>query len=100
MVLTNHTTALMLAAGMTWRDGGGAFPTRDRANDEGTLDTMTVLLARGLDINAVNDAGRRRCTAPCSVGRLSSSGSCSPRREARCEERAGPDAARCGAEPS
>jgi ankyrin repeat protein len=57
MVLTNHTTALMLAAGMTWRDGGGAFPTRDRATDEGTLDTMTVLLARGLDINAVNDAG-------------------------------------------
>ena len=57
MVLANHTTALMLAAGMTWRDGGGAFPTRDRATDEGTLETMKLLLARGLDINAVNDAG-------------------------------------------
>ena len=56
-MLPNHTTALMLAAGMTWRDGGGAFPTRDRATDEGTLDTMTLLLARGADVNAVNDAG-------------------------------------------
>jgi ankyrin repeat protein len=55
--LANHTTAVMLAAGMTWRDGGGAFPTRDRATDERTLDTLGLLLAHGVDINAVNDAG-------------------------------------------
>jgi ankyrin repeat protein len=57
LVLANRTTALMLAAGMTWRDGGGAFPTRDRATDAGSLATIDLLLARGVDINAVNDAG-------------------------------------------
>jgi ankyrin len=57
IVLANHTTALMLAAGMTWRDGGGAFPTRDRATVEGTLETLDLLLSRGADVNAVNDAG-------------------------------------------
>jgi ankyrin repeat protein len=55
--LKNHTNALMLAAGMTWRDGGGAFPTRDRGPEQGAIDALTLLLARGADINAVNDAG-------------------------------------------
>jgi ankyrin repeat protein len=56
-MVANHTTALMFAAGLTWRDGGGAFPTRDRASDEGAIAAMELLLARGADINAVNDAG-------------------------------------------
>jgi ankyrin repeat protein len=57
-VLRNHTTALMIAAGMTWRDGGGALPTRDRGTDQGAVDAIELLLAApGADINAVNDAG-------------------------------------------
>jgi ankyrin repeat protein len=56
-VLRDHTTALMIAAGMTWRDGGGAFPTRDRGTDSGAVDAIELLLAHGADINAVNDAG-------------------------------------------
>jgi ankyrin repeat protein len=57
VVTRNHTTALMIAAGMTWRDGGGAFPTRDRGTDEGAVDAIELLLAHGVDINAVNDGG-------------------------------------------
>ncbi len=56
-LLTNHTNALMLAAGLTWRDGGGAFPTRDRGTEAGAIDAITLLMADGLDVNAVNDAG-------------------------------------------
>jgi uncharacterized protein len=57
IVLRNHTTALMIAAGLTWRDGGGAFPTRDRGTDEGSVEALELLLAHGAEINAVNDAG-------------------------------------------
>jgi ankyrin repeat protein len=57
IMLRNHTTALMIAAGLTWRDGGGAFPTRDRGTDEGAVEALELLLAHGADINAVNDAG-------------------------------------------
>ena len=55
--LQNHTTALMIAAGVSWRDGGGAFPTRDRGTETGAIESIKMLMARGLDINAVNDAG-------------------------------------------
>ena len=55
--LKNHTTPLMLAAGTGWRDGGGAFPTRDRATEEGTIAAIDLCLSRGADINATNDAG-------------------------------------------
>jgi len=55
--LQNHTTALMIAAGLSWRDGGGAFPTRDRGTEAGAIESIKMLMARGVDINAVNDAG-------------------------------------------
>jgi ankyrin repeat protein len=55
--LPNHTTALMIAAGLSWRDGGGAFPTRDRGPEAGAIESIRMLMARGVDINSVNDAG-------------------------------------------
>jgi hypothetical protein len=55
--LQNHTTALMIAAGLSWRDGGGAFPTRDRGTEAGAIESIKMLMARGVDINAVDDAG-------------------------------------------
>jgi ankyrin repeat protein len=55
--LKNHATALMIAAGLSWRDGGGAFPTRDRGNEANAIEAITMLMARGVDINAVSDAG-------------------------------------------
>jgi ankyrin repeat protein len=55
--LKNHGNALMIAAGLSWRDGGGAFPTRDRGTEADAIEAIKMLMARGLDINAVNDAG-------------------------------------------
>ncbi|MEO8257891.1 MAG: ankyrin repeat domain-containing protein [Acidobacteriota bacterium] len=55
--LKNRTTAAMLAAGTGWRDGGGAFPTRDRSTDEGAIAAIALCLSLGADINAANDAG-------------------------------------------
>ena len=55
--LANHATALMIAAGLSWRDGGGALPTRDRGTEAGAIESIRMLMARGVDINAVNDAG-------------------------------------------
>ncbi len=55
--LRNGSTALMLAAGLTWRDGGGAFPTRDRGTEANAIEAITMLLAHGVDVDAVNNAG-------------------------------------------
>jgi len=55
--LRNHSTILMLAAGLTWRDGGGAFPTRDRGTEANAVEAIAMLMARGVNIDAVNDAG-------------------------------------------
>lgn len=55
--LRNRSTALMLAAGLTWRDGGGAFPTRDRGTEANAIEAITMLMAHGVDVDAVNDAG-------------------------------------------
>ncbi len=53
----NHTTAMMLAAGQGWRDGNAAIPTRDRGTADDAKVAMQMLLDRGADINAANDAG-------------------------------------------
>jgi uncharacterized protein len=50
----NHTTALMLAAGLG--RGTGAFTT-DFATEADLLDAVKVLVAAGADVNAVSDAG-------------------------------------------
>ncbi len=57
----NHTTALMVAAGLGWRDG---FPTkppfvaiRDSGTDQGAIEAIKICLEHGADVNAVNDDG-------------------------------------------
>jgi ankyrin repeat protein len=53
----NGTNALMLAAGLGWRDGNAAIPTRDRGTEAEAIDAITLCLDQGLDINATNDRG-------------------------------------------
>jgi len=55
--LPNGTTTLMLAAGLGWRDGSPAAPSYDQGPPEEALQTIELLLARGLDINATNTNG-------------------------------------------
>jgi ankyrin repeat protein len=55
IVQKNHTTALMLAAGLG--RGQGVF-AKDYATDREMLQAVKVLVARGVDVNAVNDNGQ------------------------------------------
>ena len=55
IVQKNHTTALMLAAGLG--RGQGVF-AKDYATDREMLAAVKVLVARGVDVNAVNDNGQ------------------------------------------
>ena len=55
IVQKNHTTALMLAAGLG--RGQGVF-AKDYATDREMLEAVKVLVARGVDVNAVNDNGQ------------------------------------------
>jgi uncharacterized protein len=55
VVQKNHTTALMLAAGLG--RGQGVF-AKDYSTDREMLEAVKVLVARGVDVNAVNDNGQ------------------------------------------
>jgi ankyrin repeat protein len=55
IVQKNHTTALMLAAGLG--RGQGVF-AKDYATDREMLEAVKVLVARAVDVNAVNDNGQ------------------------------------------
>ena len=55
IVQKNHTTALMLAAGLG--RGQGVF-AKDYATDREMLEAVKVLVGRGVDVNAVNDNGQ------------------------------------------
>jgi ankyrin repeat protein len=55
IVQKNHTTALMLAAGLG--HGQGVF-AKDYATSREMLEAVKVLVARGVDVNAVNDNGQ------------------------------------------
>jgi ankyrin repeat protein len=57
LTLPNHTTPLMLAAGLGWRDGSPAAPSYDQGTPEEAVETIKALMAAGVDINAANDAG-------------------------------------------
>ena len=47
----NNTTALMAAAGLNWVD------ISSLGSEEASIEAITILLDRGADINAINDAG-------------------------------------------
>jgi uncharacterized protein len=55
--LANHSNALMLAAGLGWRNGSPAAPSYDQGTPEEAVAAITALLDLGIDINAANDNG-------------------------------------------
>ena len=55
--LANGNNVLMLAAGLGWRDGSPAAPSYDQGPPEEAVQTIELLLEKGLDINATNTNG-------------------------------------------
>jgi uncharacterized protein len=55
--MPNKSTALMFAAGLGWRDGSPAAPSYDQGTVQEAVEAITLLLERGLDLNAANDNG-------------------------------------------
>jgi ankyrin repeat protein len=55
--MPNRSSALMFAAGLGWRDGSPAAPSYDQGTPEEAVEAIALLLERGIDINASNDAG-------------------------------------------
>jgi ankyrin repeat protein len=56
-VSKDGATAIMLAAGLGYRDGNAAVPTRDRGTDEEVIAAIQMCLDLGLDLNAANSRG-------------------------------------------
>jgi ankyrin repeat protein len=56
-VQTNQTTALIIASGLGWQDGGDNLNTRDKGSQADAIEAIKLCLDRGLDIHAVNDNG-------------------------------------------
>ena len=54
----NQTNALMLAAGLGWRDGSPAAPSYDQGSEPDAIEAIKLCLQLGLDINATNTAGQ------------------------------------------
>jgi ankyrin repeat protein len=57
LTLPNGTTALMLAAGLGWRDGSPLAPSYDQGSEEEAVETLELLLSLGLDLKAANEVG-------------------------------------------
>ena len=57
VTMPNRSTALMFAAGLGWRDGSPAAPSYDQGTPEEAVEAITLLLERGIDLNAANDNG-------------------------------------------
>jgi ankyrin repeat protein len=55
--LKNGNTALMLAAGLGYRDGNMAVPTKDRGTPQDEIAAIQLCLDNGLDINAAGANG-------------------------------------------
>ena len=57
LTLPNKSNALMFAAGLGWRDGSPAAPSYDQGTPAEAVEAITLLLERGLDLNAATDNG-------------------------------------------
>jgi ankyrin repeat protein len=55
--MKNGNTALMLAAGLGYRDGNMAVPTRDRGTPQEAIAAIQLCLDRGADIHAAGASG-------------------------------------------
>jgi len=53
----NQANALMLAAGLGWRDGSPAAPSYDQGSERDAIEAIKLCLASGLDINATTNNG-------------------------------------------
>jgi ankyrin repeat protein len=53
----NQATALMLAAGLGWRDGSPAAPSYDQGSEQDAIDAITLCMQSGIDINATTNTG-------------------------------------------
>jgi ankyrin repeat protein len=53
----NHTTALMLAAGLAFRNRGDDDEAPDGGSEQAAIDALKVCLDAGIDIDAFNDDG-------------------------------------------
>jgi uncharacterized protein len=53
----NGANALMLAAGLGWRDGSPAAPAYDQGSERDATDAITLCMESGLDINATTNTG-------------------------------------------
>jgi ankyrin repeat protein len=53
----NQANALMLAAGMGWRDGSPAAPSYDQGSERDAIEAIKLCMASGLDINATTNNG-------------------------------------------
>ena len=62
LTLPNGTTALMLAAGLGWRNGSPLAPSYDQGSDAEAVETLELLLSLGLDL-AGSERGRRHGAA-------------------------------------
>ena len=92
----NQTNALMLAAGLGWRDGSPAAPSYDQGSEQDAIEAIKLCMQAGIDINATTDTGETALHAAITgrgsepiVRFLVERGA-----EPHCEEQAGPHAAR------
>jgi uncharacterized protein len=53
----NQTTALLLAAGLGWRDGDNNLNTKDKGTQAEAIEAIKLCLELGLDIKAANNTG-------------------------------------------
>ncbi len=53
----NQANALMLAAGMGWRDGSPAAPSYDQGSEKDAIEAIKLCMELGLDINATTNTG-------------------------------------------
>jgi ankyrin repeat protein len=53
----NKANALMLAAGMGWRDGSPAAPSYDQGSERDAIEAIKLCMESGLDMNATTNNG-------------------------------------------
>jgi ankyrin repeat protein len=53
----NQANALMLAAGLGWRDGSPAAPAYDQGSEKEAIEAIKLCMEQGLSINATTSAG-------------------------------------------
>ena len=57
LVQKNGTTLLMVAAGLGWRDGGGALPVYDRGSESDAIEVIRMCLGHGAGADLSHEAG-------------------------------------------